>query len=103
VALLLLGLLLFYVVWLVAAVLGWAPVLGAALRLFASAVTWVAVTVGFGAALLTRGGTREAAAAAPGPPAREEDEDQWQTPTPVTGVTAARRPTPVPPSARNYP
>jgi hypothetical protein len=101
VALLLLGLALFYVVWLVPTVTMGAGLLSSVLRVFAVAITWVATTVGFGAAILTRGGTREVAVGAPAvaPP---EDEYAWQTPTPVTGVTAARRPTPVPPPSRDY-
>jgi hypothetical protein len=54
------------------------------------------VSVGLGAVIITRAGTRISAALpaqiAPSPTAEHE----WQTPTPVTGVTAARRPTPAP-------
>ena len=49
-----------------------------------------ALTFGLGATILTRAGTRqkgEAAAAA-----RQSDEYAWQTPTPVSGDVAARRP-----------
>ncbi len=94
VALLLVGLLLFYVVWLVPALMTWAGILGSVLRLFATVITWVAATVGFGAALMTRGGTREIAR--PAEPLAVADDYTWQTPTPVTGVAAARRPTPYP-------
>ena len=88
------GLVLYLGLWLLAAIFTWQPVAGAILRGVALAVSWVAVTVGLGAALLSRAGTRrldarERAAAA----RRPAPEDlAWQTPTPVTGVAAARRP-----------
>jgi hypothetical protein len=44
--------------WLVWALFGWVPVVGALLWLAAFLVTWLAVTVGFGAMLLSRGGSR---------------------------------------------
>jgi len=56
-------------------------------------VSWVAVTVGLGAALLSRAGTRHLAGRAGVGTTRPAPDDlAWQTPTPVTGVTAARRP-----------
>jgi hypothetical protein len=78
-------------IWLLAAALGGIPVASTVLRLLALLVTYVALTAGFGAALLSRGGTRRDAAvrAAPAP---AMDAVGWQTPTPVTGVVAARRP-----------
>lgn len=88
------GLVLYLGLWLIAALFTWQPVAGAILRGVALAVSWVAVTVGLGATLLSRAGTRrldprERAAAA----RRPAPEDlAWQTPTPVTGVAAARRP-----------
>lgn len=74
--------------WVAAAALASVPVLGLALRAIAVTVTFVAITAGLGATILSRAGTRgvEAPAAKPVEPA------VWQTPTPVTGVTAARRP-----------
>ena len=92
---LLLGLVLYLGLWLLAAVFTWQPIAGAILRGVALAVSWVAVTLGLGAALLSRAGTkrmdaRERAAAAMRRPAPEDL--AWQTPTPVTGVAAARRP-----------
>ncbi|HEY2374474.1 MAG TPA: hypothetical protein VGH98_00745 [Gemmatimonadaceae bacterium] len=89
------GLVLYMGLWLLAALFTWQPVAGAILRGIALAVSWVAVTVGLGAALLSRAGTKHlgvrprgaAAARRPAP-----DDLAWQTPTPVTGVTAARRP-----------
>lgn len=98
--LLLAGLSLYFLLWVLGGALTWAGVLGGVFRLIAGVVTWVAVTVGFGAALASRGGTRarpREASAAP-PPAEDY---AWQTPTPVTGVAAARRPTP--PSRRSEP
>ena len=84
----LLGTVLLLGMWVVAAVLAGAPVIGPVLRAIAATVTFVAVTAGLGATILSRAGTRgvEAPAAKPADPA------VWQTPTPVTGVAAARRP-----------
>jgi len=72
-------------------------VAGAILRGLALAMTWVAATLGLGATLLSRAGTQRPAMRAGGPAARRPTPDElaWQTPTPVTGVTAARRPAPV--------
>jgi hypothetical protein len=87
------------------------------LRTVAIGVTWVAASAGFGAALISRAGTRQPKPIdAPLPVARPEPKPggrapvpagvgateragvpAWQTPTPITGVVAARRPTPVPP------
>lgn len=75
--------------WAVAALLAPWPVAESLARGAAFAMTWVACTAGLGAALISRAGIRRAqsrqaqrAMAAPG----------WQTPTPVAGVVAARRP-----------
>lgn len=89
----LLGLVLYLGLWIVAAAFTWAPFAGMALRTVAVAVTWVAATIGFGATLLSRGGARH-----PRPAATSSAVDAmaWQTPTPVSGVVAARRPTPAP-------
>ena len=87
------GLVLYLGLWLLAAIFTWQPLAGAILRGVALAVSWVAVTAGLGAALLSRAGTRRldqrerAAARRPAP-----EDLAWQTPTPVTGVAAARRP-----------
>lgn len=85
--------------WIIAAALGWVPVAGWALRGLAFAVTWVAATAGFGAAILSRAGTRRPDdVGSPSAPVEPRlDPMAWQTPTPVTGVAAARRPTPVVP------
>jgi hypothetical protein len=89
------GLVLYMGLWMLAAIFTWQPIAGAVLRGIALAVSWVAVTVGLGAALLSRAGTKRldargralAASRRPAP-----DDLAWQTPTPVTGVAAARRP-----------
>ncbi|MCC6317844.1 MAG: hypothetical protein IT361_09150 [Gemmatimonadaceae bacterium] len=83
------GLALYMGLWLLAAALNQIPVAGTVLRLLALVVTFVAATAGFGAALLSRGGTRRDAAVTVAPaPASDAG---WQTPTPVAGVAAARR------------
>lgn len=92
---LLLGLSLYMGLWVAATALGSLPLLGVALRLVAVLVTFVAVTTGFGAALLSRGGTRRDAAVTV-VPAPAMDATGWQTPTPVAGVVAATRRTPTP-------
>jgi len=92
---LLLGLTAFLVLWIAGNAFGWTGGLGAGLRIAAAAITWVALTAGFGAVIVTRAGTRAipvAAQLSPAPTAEHE----WQTPTPVSGVAAARRPTPAP-------
>jgi hypothetical protein len=77
-------------VWLFAAAFTWQPWVFGVLRGVAVAITWVAVTAGIGAAVRSRGGVRRVARRAS--PAADMD---WQTPTPITGVAAARRPRPV--------
>lgn len=87
---LLIGIGLYVGLWLLAAMFTWNPMAGAILRAVALAGSWVALTLGLGATLITRAGTRrdgqrrEAAGPA--------GDMSWQTPTPVTGVVAARRP-----------
>lgn len=89
---LVIGVALYMGLWVLAAAFAWVPMVETVLRGIAVAVTWVAATAGLGAAILSRGGTRRPAErlAAPSPP----NDLPWQTPTPVTGVVAARRPTP---------
>ncbi|MGQ0764356.1 MAG: hypothetical protein ACT4OZ_01650 [Gemmatimonadota bacterium] len=88
-----LGTLVYMGLWVVAALTASVPLVGTLVKMFALLLTYVAVTAGFGAAILSRGGTRrDAAVAAPLPPA----EVGWQTPTPVSGVVAAARRTPSP-------
>jgi hypothetical protein len=89
------GLVIYMGLWMLAALFSWQPVAGAILRGIALAMTWVAATVGLGAALISRAGTQRPGAArgSAGSARRPAPEDlAWQTPTPVTGVTAARRP-----------
>jgi hypothetical protein len=91
---LLMGLVLYLGLWLLAAIFTWQPIAGAVLRGIALAVSWVAVTVGLGATLLSRAGTRRLSSRPIGATGRRPAPADlaWQTPTPVTGVTAARRP-----------
>jgi hypothetical protein len=89
---LVIGVTLYMGLWLLASAFAWAPMVETVLRGIAVAITWVAATVGLGAAVLSRGGTRR-----PTPPlaaAVAVNDLPWQTPTPVTGVVAARKPTP---------
>lgn len=83
------GLFFFFGLWLAAAVLSWVPVLGSLLHALAFVVTWAAATVGLGAAVITRGGGRPTVA--PAPPPSAGGEIGWQTPTPISGIAAARR------------
>ena len=90
------GIVLYTGLWLVAAALTPFPVAGAVARGVAFAATWVAATAGFGATIWSRAGTR-----VPRPRlAPETDDFVWATPTPLSGVAAARRGgTPSAPSA----
>jgi hypothetical protein len=88
------GLLLLVAPWAIAAALSpWAHGLE---DFVAGVMTWAAVTVGLGAALLSwrtrrrRGGGDDAGQAAAG---------GWQTPTPISGVATTRRPMPPRPGA----
>ncbi len=45
-------------IWLPAVLLSWVPVAGTLFMVIAALLTWVLATVGFGATILTRGGTR---------------------------------------------
>ncbi len=90
------GLSFFFLLWVAGTAFPYTGGVGVALRVIGTLATWIAVSVGLGAVIMTRAGTRVSASAAaqikPAPTAEHE----WQTPTPVTGVTAARRPTPAP-------
>ena len=87
---LLIGLVVYIGLWLIAAAFAWNPVVGAVLRAVALAGSWVALTLGLGATIITRAGTqREGASRRKAAPVSDMS---WQTPTPVTGVVAARRP-----------
>lgn len=81
------GVAVFFVLWMVAALLTWSPLAATVVRAAALAMTWAALTLGFGAALLSRAGTHRRVAAG----ARPVELASWQTPTPLTGVVAARR------------
>jgi hypothetical protein len=87
---LVIGIVLYLGLWVIAAALSWAPVPAGILRAIAFTVTCVAGTAGFGAAILSRAGTRRELPVAA--PASGPEVVGWQTPTPVTGVAAARRP-----------
>lgn len=82
------GIVIFMGVWVLAAAFQWSPAISGILRMIALAVTWVAATAGFGAAILSRGGTNRDAAQK----AIIDESAAWQTPTPITGVAAARKP-----------
>ncbi|OYV65270.1 MAG: hypothetical protein B7Z72_12395, partial [Gemmatimonadetes bacterium 21-71-4] len=64
------------------------------LRAVAVAVTWVALTAGLGATVLTRAGTQHEHPDVTPTPRGPSEPLAWQTPTPVAGVAAARRPVP---------
>ncbi|HEY9230217.1 MAG TPA: polymer-forming cytoskeletal protein, partial [Gemmatimonadaceae bacterium] len=86
---LIIGLVAYLGLWMVAALFAWNPFVGALLRAVATAITWVAATVGLGATLASRAGTQRPGA---GKKAKATtDEFAWQTPTPVSGVAAATR------------
>jgi len=86
------GVTLYMGLWVLASAFAWAPIIETVLRGVAVAITWVAATAGLGAAVLSRGGTRRSLSV---PEVLAPVNDvPWQTPTPVTGVVAARRPTP---------
>jgi hypothetical protein len=82
------GIVIFMGVWVLAAAFQWSPVISGVLQMIALAVTWVAATAGFGAAILSRAGTHRDAAKK----AVVDESAAWQTPTPITGVAAARKP-----------
>ena len=84
------GLAVYLGLWFLAAFFVWSPLAGSMLRTVALAGSWVAVTFGLGATILTRAGTKRKSDAKAS--ARAADAYSWQTPTPVTGVVAARRP-----------
>jgi len=75
---------------------GWVPVAGTLVFAGALLSTWSVATVGFGAALLSRGGVREHFAGRILPPELMTDEYLWATPQ--FGVPAIKRP-PKEPSA----
>ncbi len=76
--------------WLVWALVGWVPLAGDLVRGAAILVTWLLATLGFGAALLSRGGFREQFAGRIVPPEMLTDEFLWATPR--FGVPSVKRP-----------
>jgi len=78
------------VIWLAWVVFGWVPVAGTLMLGAAMLTTWTLATVGFGAALLSRGGIREHFAGRLVPPDMMTDEYLWATPQ--FGVAAVKRP-----------
>jgi hypothetical protein len=86
---LIIGLVVYLGLWMVAAAFTWNPIVGAVLRALALAITWVAATVGLGATLTSRAGTKRGITSAKG--RSGADDLSWQTPTPVSGVAAATR------------
>lgn len=88
------GLVAYLGVWFVVAALTWIPAAQPVLRAIALAVTWVALTAGLGAAVLSRAGTQHERPVTTGRGGGSTAAEAlaWQTPTPVTGVSAARRP-----------
>jgi hypothetical protein len=82
--------------WVVAAIFGGLPGLGVVLHVIASAVTVIVILVGCGAVLVSRRDARAAIGGRKSVPYSVVPDLPWQTPTPVGGVAAARRPTPPP-------
>jgi hypothetical protein len=76
--------------WLVWAAFGWVPAAGPIMQGAAIIVSWLLGSIGFGAALLSRGGLREHFAGRVVPPEMLTDEYLWATPR--FGVPAVRRP-----------
>jgi hypothetical protein len=76
--------------WLVWAAFGWVPMAGPLMQGAAIIVSWLLGSIGFGAALLSRGGLREHFAGRVVPPEMLTDEYLWATPR--FGVPAVRRP-----------
>ncbi|HEU4763899.1 MAG TPA: polymer-forming cytoskeletal protein [Gemmatimonadales bacterium] len=92
---LLLGLAFLLALWLTDVLFGWVPVAGALVQGAAILVTWVLATAGFGAALLSRAGLRDAFTGRILPAEALTDEYLWATPQ--FGVPAVQRPTRTPP------
>jgi len=76
--------------WLAWVAFGWVPVAGSIIFVAAMLGTWFLGTVGFGAAILSRGGVREHFAGRILPPEMMTDEYLWATPQ--FGVPAIKRP-----------
>ncbi len=76
--------------WIAWVAVGWVPVAGGIIFVSAALATWFLGTVGFGAAILSRGGVREHFAGRIIPPEMMTDEFLWATPQ--FGVPAVPRP-----------
>jgi hypothetical protein len=87
--------------WVIAAMVRpFSQLLGGIAFAIAIGITWLLITAGLGAAIRTRAGThawndpwgfkRAMPGATPLP--AQDNAPQWMTPTPITGVVAARRP-----------
>jgi hypothetical protein len=87
---LMVGLACIFAPWLVWTLFGWAPVAGELMLGAAILISWLLASVGFGAALLSRGGLKEQFAGRFIPPEMLTDEFLWATPR--FGVPAAKRP-----------
>ncbi len=85
---LIMGLIAYLGLWMLAALFQWNPVVGSILRAIAVAITWVAATIGLGAAITSRAGTVRPGV---GGQKAASDDFAWQTPTPVSGVAASTR------------
>ena len=79
--------------WALAALLAAWPLAESLARGVAFAITWVAATAGLGATLISRAGIQRAQSRQA---ARAMASPSWQTPTPISGVVAARRPAATP-------
>ena len=79
--------------WALAALLAAWPLAESLARGVAFAITWVAATAGLGATLISRAGIQRAQSRQA---VRAMASPSWQTPTPISGVVAARRPTATP-------
>ena len=77
-------------VWLVWVAFGWVPVAGMLVLLGAGLATWLVATIGLGAFLLSRAGTRPAFTGRFISPEALTDEYLWATPQ--LGVSAVKRP-----------
>jgi len=83
------GLALYLSLYLVAAALTSQPLASAIVGSIAIGVSWVAATLGLGATIASRVDARRDGRRAKAPPPM--DPMVWQTPTPITGVAAARK------------
>lgn len=77
--------------WVLAAIVSVVPILGGTIRAFSFVMTWVAMTAGLGGAIIFRSSARRASSTTTEIHISDDDLS-WQTPTPVAGVAAARRP-----------